>query len=1027
MAVDIRATVTCSLGTLINGSLSDDYIQGSGLVKTRGSVEISGTITPAIGTAVTFSYTKGGVTRSIPRKLRVMSSFADPFRRTTKVELGCKLTYLSDLQEQLNWDAFDDSANSGFTETDALIVTLPISASSVMAKCLTELGITASSSPLTNKFSVAEFDFGAGYVQVLSDLLVSESYCGYLDANEVLQIFSLNQEAGTGPVYASTDIIDLGPINTGQLPGEAVTVSYSSLKLKTPDSSTTGSSSDPWVYTVTRGSEQSIRVAGNDYTYIPETTTETEYETTGERRITKKTVTKRTIAAEAGGSYLETIYAELGTFPIAPSTVITETETTVYEYDVGSVTVQLPTGSWYYTSGDITRSITLTEESKLRVIASLNLPWVIGSNSYAASTDKIISRKRVVTDETVSGYTRSITDDYSIYGYTQEGQQLAAAVGQNIETIGSLTTYINTLLGSNALVLDNTNVSVNFGDSRLNNRLPSQADINNAAYANGGDPNNGWRTESVADIELAVGSATAQRRIELSMPYAPDDVFSGPSGGPFTAVASDAPVKATVFGRVQNRLLLGNRNGINLQLAPEKLPAAPFAPMYVQANGLTALYRANGNQWAFSSDGIVCSTDALFWAAIGGTGTFWFPVAPGVTTLPTTPAIVNGEMSPSTTVLPYNETAVYDAVLRTQLEIVSIGYALALLTEIPAIVVKSEVEIRKITKIDVPAASIGVAAQLPTVSTGFIARPTALVIQLEPAVPFVSGGASVAVPASDIAVAAGDAPEVPRPATVVSVPAIDVAVAGTLPVVVSGASVAVPVSDISIAAAVPSSVGESDPNFSSVSLLLHMDGSNGSTTFTDNSSNALSVTALNGAAISTTQSKFGGASGTFDGTDNYLTVATNTLLSLPDDFTIEFWFYANASTAGGVFANGASGFSGTAANIVYDHSTATDRICLFHYPSNSSARLCQTGVLSLSTWYHVAFVRSGTTVTAYLDGTAGTSGTSSQTFNFSATETRIGRSYSGYVNAYIDELRVTKGVARYTAAFTAPTLAFPNQ
>ena len=53
MAVDIRATVTCSLGTLISGSISDDYIQGNGLIRTRGSAVISGTITPALGTVVT--------------------------------------------------------------------------------------------------------------------------------------------------------------------------------------------------------------------------------------------------------------------------------------------------------------------------------------------------------------------------------------------------------------------------------------------------------------------------------------------------------------------------------------------------------------------------------------------------------------------------------------------------------------------------------------------------------------------------------------------------------------------------------------------------------------------------------------------------------------------------------------------------------------------------------------------------------------------------------------------------------------
>ena len=55
--------------------------------------------------------------------------------------------------------------------------------------------------------------------------------------------------------------------------------------------------------------------------------------------------------------------------------------------------------------------------------------------------------------------------------------------------------------------------------------------------------------------------------------------------------------KATRYGRSQNRLLLGNRSGMNLQLAPEKLPAAPFAPFVVKANGVSGLYRTNGTSW----------------------------------------------------------------------------------------------------------------------------------------------------------------------------------------------------------------------------------------------------------------------------------------------------------------------------------------------------------------------------------------------------------------------------------------------
>ena len=703
MAIDIRATVTCSLGTLISGSISDDYIQGSGLVKTKGSVEISGTITPAIGTVVTFSYVKGGVTRSIPRKLRVMSSFADPFRRTTKVELGCKLTYLSDLQEPVDWSAFDDPENAGFTEADARIVTLPIYASSAMDKCLTELGITASSNPLTNKFSVATFDFGGGYVQVLNDLLVSESYCGYLDTSEVLQVFALDQDAGTGPVFTASDIVDLGPIGVGNLPGEAVTVSYSTLKLKAPDPDANANTLS-WELEEIIGAPSSIFIQyqlGDDpeqrtseFKYIPRTTVVTEYDAWD--RVTKRTTTTYTIgatlnsqyykdAASVGNEYFGYIWA-------SSEQQIIEIELTKYTKEATAGSVQSRPDDY----SEVLSTFRQKYEPKMATLGAAGISTLVVLESGSTNLDFVsgsaVTEIVEVFSETGSKtvalnsqlgtvpVTKSITKKQLAYGNTQQGQQdiaerSNATEGQN---------YSGLLSQALILVDDGTETVINTGREVSLESRPSSADLTNAAYSKDGDPNNGWRTDSKASLELAVGSATAQRRIELSMPYAPDDTFSGPSGGgPFTATASDAPAKANRYGRVQNRLLLGNRNGINLQLAPEKLPAAPYSPLYVQASGLTALYRANGTSWAFDSNGIVCSVDALFWAAVGGTGTFWFPVAPGITTLPTTPAIVDGTMTPTTTVLPYNETAIYVGLLRTRLDVTKFDYNLTLLTALP--------------------------------------------------------------------------------------------------------------------------------------------------------------------------------------------------------------------------------------------------------------------------------------------------------------------------------------------------------
>ena len=239
MTVDIRGEVTCSLGTLISASISDDYVQGSGLIKTSGSCEIADVIVPDVGTAVTFTHTPiGGSPVNVPRKLRVLSSFADPFRRVTSVELGCILTYKEDLTEKVDWSVYDDPDNSDFEEgVDDKIVVVPISAQRLAQICVDKINFSGGTSglTLTNKFSIKkrDFDFSSGYVSVLSDLLVSESLCGYVDFNETLKIFPLDVPSTdetplTGvPIFYGSDLIDIGSINSGQIPGEAVTVSVS--------------------------------------------------------------------------------------------------------------------------------------------------------------------------------------------------------------------------------------------------------------------------------------------------------------------------------------------------------------------------------------------------------------------------------------------------------------------------------------------------------------------------------------------------------------------------------------------------------------------------------------------------------------------------------------------------------------------------------------------------------------------------------------------------------------------------------
>ena len=84
--------------------------------------------------------------------------------------------------------------------------------------------------------------------------------------------------------------------------------------------------------------------------------------------------------------------------------------------------------------------------------------------------------------------------------------------------------------------------------------------------------------------------------------------------------------------------------------------------------------------------------------------------------------------------------------------------------------------------------------------------------------------------------------------------------------------------------------------------------------------------------------------------------------------------------------------------------------------------------MSNNTWYHTALVLSGSTLTYYLNGVADGSFTGVTVGNASTTNPQIGQANTGseMYNGYIDDLRVTRGVARYTTNFTPPTAPLPT-
>ena len=213
-----------------------------------------------------------------------------------------------------------------------------------------------------------------------------------------------------------------------------------------------------------------------------------------------------------------------------------------------------------------------------------------------------------------------------------------------------------------------------------------------------------------------------------------------------------------------------------------------------------------------------------------------------------------------------------------------------------------------------------------------------------------------------------------------------------------------------------------DPHFDKVMLLLHMDGADGSTVFTDSSPTPKTVTANGNAQISTAQSKFGGGSAHFVGSGGYLTTTNTASLEFgTGDFTVEGWIFCESVAGNRAFLCLGSYFQKESGIIFY---ISNGKIAAY----NGSHQFIATNAsVSANVWAHVAWVRSGTSFMMFTDGVLHHQGTLSA--NLSPTSTPIAIGFdSQFSNAefvgYIDDLRITKGVARYTANFTPPAARF---
>ncbi len=213
--------------------------------------------------------------------------------------------------------------------------------------------------------------------------------------------------------------------------------------------------------------------------------------------------------------------------------------------------------------------------------------------------------------------------------------------------------------------------------------------------------------------------------------------------------------------------------------------------------------------------------------------------------------------------------------------------------------------------------------------------------------------------------------------------------------------------------------------------LLHMNGTDASRAFMDEGGSVW--TAMGSARLDTDQFGFGGASGLFDGSGDYLETFDNANFDVGSgDFTVDFWMNLPALSGNHVIMAQSDMYSSATSRslqiMVVPNATNYRIAGYLFYGPGSYKSIVGTTNLQAGTWYHVALVRNGDLATLYLNGASeGLVDVTGITVTNSPNKMSIGRlgEWNGYYfNGWLDEFRFSKGIARWTSDFTPPTFEY---
>ena len=185
------------------------------------------------------------------------------------------------------------------------------------------------------------------------------------------------------------------------------------------------------------------------------------------------------------------------------------------------------------------------------------------------------------------------------------------------------------------------------------------------------------------------------------------------------------------------------------------------------------------------------------------------------------------------------------------------------------------------------------------------------------------------------------------------------------------------------------------------------------------------LTLVGNTQSSTTQRKFTTSSAVYlDGTGDYIDTDTSELFAFgTKDFTWEMWIYHTVYEPAYLLEFGTGG------NLGIHHASAQGHLTYYTSTTGTGSTLFTTGFgsMSVNAWYHIAAVRDNGTTYLYTNGVLQTSASDTTDYGSSALRCRIGaygQNGTFEWTGYIQDLRITKGYARYTAAFTPPTAEF---